>query len=93
MTIPASVTIIYEAAFQYCEILTNVTIGSGIQGIGGAAFETNGSPVTLTLDKTVAEVQAMGQIDYSTDINAPYSEWDLPSGSTIVCTNGTIPIE
>ena len=47
----------------------------------------------MTISKTVAEVQAMGQTDYDYSTNVPYSEWGLPSGSTIVCTNGTIPIE
>lgn len=69
-----------------------MTIGSGIQRIGSYVFETYGSPITLTIDKTVAEVEAMGQTDYDTNANVPYSEWHLPSGSTIVCTDGTIPI-
>lgn len=91
VTMP-SVTTIKGTAFA-CTSLTNVSIGSDIQGIGSYAFEIYGSPITLTIDKTVAEVQAMGQTDYDSDTNVPYSEWYLPSGSTIVCTNGTIPIE
>ena len=92
MTLP-NVTIIGERAFEECGSLTSVTIGSGIQGIGSCAFETNGNPITLTIDKTVAEVQDMGTTGYDSETNAPYSDWHLPSGSTIVCTNGTIPIE
>ena len=71
-----------------------MTIGNGIQGIGSGAFATYGSKlVTLTIGKTVAEVQAMGQTDYNYETNVPYSEWGLPSGSTIVCTDDTITIE
>ncbi len=70
-----------------------MTIGSGIQGIGVRAFATYGeNSITLTIGRTVAEVQAMGTTDYDSTTNVPYSEWDLPSGSTIVCTDGTIPI-
>lgn len=92
MTMP-NVTNICVQAFGSCSGLTSITIGSGIQGISAGAFDTLGSPVTLTIGKTVAEVQAMGQTGYDPSTNAPYSEWYLPLGSTIVCTNGTIPIE
>ena len=51
-----------------------------------------GNPVTLTIGKTVAEVEAMGTTDYDSETNVPYSQWGLLSGSTIVCTNGTITI-
>lgn len=60
-----NVTNIYDSAFLYCDSLTTVTIGSRIQEIGNSVFFTNGSPVTLTIDKTVAEVQAMGTTDYN----------------------------
>lgn len=83
---------IKNGAFSYCCALNNVTIGSGIQGIGYSAFETSGDPITLTIGKTVAEVQAMGTTDYEYSTNVPYPEWNLPSGSTIVCTDGTITI-
>ena len=69
-----------------------MTIGSGIRGIGNSAFNTYGYPVTLTIDKTIAEVQEMGTTDYDSTTNVPYSEWDLPSGSTIACTDDTITI-
>ena len=88
-----NVTSIASDAFYGCSGLTSITIGSEIQGIGNGAFATSGSPVTLTIGKTVAEVQTMGTTDYYPSINVPYSEWGLPSGSTIVCTNGTIPID
>lgn len=69
-----------------------MTIGSGLQRIGGSAFATYGNPITLTISKTVAEVETMGTADsYNPDTNVPYSGWGLPSGSTIVCTGGTIP--
>ena len=93
VTIPASVTSIGDWAFSGCGSLTSVTIGSGIQRIGNNAFNTYGSPITLTISKTVAEVEEMGQIDTSYQSNVPYQEWGLPSGSTIVCTDGTISIE
>lgn len=93
VSIPNSVASIEYGAFTLCWDLTNVTIGSGIQGIGNGAFDTQGSPVTLTIGKTVAEVQAMGTTDYNPDTNVPYSNWSLPSGSTIVCIGGTIPID
>lgn len=51
-------------AFSECMALGNVTIGSDIQGIGVGTFDTWGNPVTLTISKTVAEVQEMGQTDY-----------------------------
>lgn len=80
-------------AFIGCTYLTSVTIGSRIQGIGSSAFDPSGQPITLQIDKTVAEVQAMGTTEYDSNTNVPYSEWGLPSGSTIVCTGGTIPID
>lgn len=92
VTIPGSVTSIGEYAFYNCRDLTNMTIGSGIQGIGYGAFDTWGNPITLTIGKTVAEVQTMGTIDYDYSTNVPYSEWYLPSGSTIVCTDDTITV-
>lgn len=88
VTMP-NVTSIGYYAFATCSSLTSVTIGSGIQGIGTEAFATYGSPITLTISKTVAEVQAMGTTNYDSYTNTPYSEWGLPSGSTIVCTGGT----
>ena len=81
VTMP-NVTNIGEFAFDGCSGLTSVTIGSDIQEISSGAFNTNGSLITLTIGKTVAEIQEMG-----------YSEWGLPSGSTIVCTDGNITIE
>ena len=80
VTMP-NVTSIGYYAFYNCYDLTSVTIGSGIQGISEGAFNTNANPITLTIGKTVAEVQAIG-----------YSAWGLPSGSTIVCTDDTITI-
>ena len=56
------------------------------------AFNTYGSPITLTIGKTVAEVHAMGTSNDSTT-DVPYSNWGIPSGSTIVCTDGTITID
>ena len=91
-TIGNGVTSIGQNAFSTCSNLTSVTIGSGIQRIGQHAFETYGDPITLTIGKTVAEVEAMGQNSQEYESNAPYSDWYLPSGSTIVCTNGTITI-
>ena len=91
--IMTNVTSIGTGAFSGCSGLTDVTIGSRIQGIGDSAFSTYGSPITLTIEKTVAEVQAMGTTDYYSTTNVPYSDWGLPSGSTIVCTDGTITIE
>ena len=93
ITIPNGVTSIGDWAFSCCGGLTSVTIGSGIQGIGSSAFDTYGDPITLTIGKTVAEVKAMGTTDYDYNTNVPYSEWGLSSGSTIVCTDGTITIE
>lgn len=90
-----SVTSIRNSVFSYCNNLTSLTIGSSIQKIGGGAFATYGeNPVTLTIGKTVTEVQAMGQTNYDWNTNVTYLEWGLPSGSTIVCINNeTIPIE
>lgn len=68
-------------------------IGSGIQRIGGFAFGTKVNPITLTIGKTVSEVQAMGQTEHDWDTNTTYSDWSLPSGSTIICIGGTIPID
>ena len=92
MTMP-NVMSIEDEAFYCCSNLSSVMIGSGIQKIGSHVFYTATIPITLTIGKTVAEVQAMGTTDHDTGTNTPYSEWGLPSGSTIVCTNGTIPIE
>ena len=80
-------------AFYVCQGLTSVTLGSNIQSIAPLAFQTESNPITLTIRKTIAEVQALGVADYDSDRNVPYSEWGLPSGSTIVCTDGTITIE
>ena len=76
-----NVTSIGYYAFYNCYDLTSVTIGSGIQGISEGAFNTNANPITLTIGKTVAEVGGM-----------VYAQWNLPSGSTIVCTDNTITI-
>ena len=86
-------TSIGYSAFYNCDSLMSATIGSGIQRIGGYAFETYGDPITLTIGKTVTEVQAMGQAEHDLETNATYSEWGLPLGSTIICTDGTITIE
>ena len=92
MTIP-NVASIRDYAFSGCQSLTSVTIGNEIQEIGTGAFEkTQGDPITLTIGKTVTEVQAMGTTDYDYITNVPYSNWGLSSGSTIVCTDGTISI-
>ena len=92
VTMP-NVTSIGYNVFSNCSQLTIVMIGSSIQTIGGYAFATYANPITLTIGKTVAEVQAMGTTDYDYNINTICSEWGLPSGSTIVCTDGTITIE
>ena len=74
-------TSIGEYAFYNCTNLTSVTIGSNIQTIDNYAFETCGEdPMTLTIDKPISWVESK------------YSDWYLPSGSTIVCTDGTIDI-
>ncbi len=82
VTMP-NVTNIGGYAFENCTGLTSVTIGSEIQGIGTSAFNTYGSPMTLTIGKSTTEVGNMGE----------FNGWfGLPSGSTIVCTDGTITI-
>ena len=74
-----NVTSIDGWAFEDCG-LTSVTIGSGIQRIGGGAFATYGDPMTLTIGKPTSWVSTR------------YGDWGLPSGSTIVCTDDTITV-
>ena len=92
VTMP-NVTSIGYYAFIDCHQLTSVTIGSEIQGIGSGAFESTSNQITLTIGKSVAEVQTMGTTDYDPNTNVPYSDQGLSSGSTIVCTDGTITID
>lgn len=74
-----NITSIGDEAFCNCS-LTSITIGSNIETIGHAAFDTWINPITLTIDKPISWVETR------------YSDWGLPSGSTIVCTDDTIPI-
>lgn len=74
-----NVTSIGSEAFMDCTKLRDIHVGNAIQSIGEAAFNTSGrNPVSMTIGK---------DMDW---VNERYVEWGLPSGSSIICTNGTI---
>lgn len=84
MTIPNSVTSIGNWAFYSCTNLTNVTIPDSVTSIENYAFSGCTSLATGVVDmssKTQANVKAMS--------NYP---WYLPSGCTIICSDGNITI-
>ncbi len=84
------ITAIASDTFNSASTLEEITIGRNIQKIGQNAFYTYGSSVSVFINKTTSEVENMGVL-YDTD-DSKYENWGLPSGSSIVCTNGTIQI-
>ena len=59
ITIPSTVTSLGVAAFKGCEAVTNVTFAKGIQleKIGKEVFSNNASLTTITLPKSVTEIE------------------------------------
>lgn len=84
ITIPNSVTIIGDGAFCDCANLTSVTIGNGVTRIGTWAFFGCHS-LSLTLGKSTSWVESRYMEEND--------DWQLPSGSTIICTDGTITVQ
>ena len=76
-----SVQSIGHNAFDYFTTVVRITIGSNIETIGGFAFSTMCDPITLTIGKPKSWVENQ------------YWNWSLPGGSTIICTDGTIPVD
>ena len=63
MTIPASVTVIGECAFNGCESLTSVTIPDGVTKIDKYAFGDCDSLTSVTIGSGVTEIGEYAFID------------------------------
>lgn len=81
IAIPSAVTSLGVAAFKGCDAVTNVTFAQGIQleKIGKEVFSNNGSLTTITLPKSVTEIEERAFYE-----NYSLASITFPSGLTSI---------
>ena len=91
VTIPDSVTVIGEGAFNYCENLTKATIGNGVKAIGESAFGTCCSLKTVSMGKNITTIgdSAFGCCESLTSIVFPDTVTKIGSGAFADCNKLT----
>jgi hypothetical protein len=105
LTIPSEVTKILGSAFYNCKGLTSVIIPNGVTSIGSRAFSGCTNLTSMTIPDSVTSigdyafyncsgltsVTFLGK-DMSTVQGLARYPWSLPSGCSIICTDGTITV-
>ncbi len=106
VTIPNSVKIIGESAFEGCWNLTNITIPDSVTGIGYHAFQNCSSLTSITISNSVTSIGSYafygcsnlenivfeGTVEQWNAIDFGFS-WNLDIPATeVICTDGTVQL-
>ena len=89
LTIPDSVTNIGASAFRYCNELTGLTIGSGVEVIGPQAFDCCGKLTSVTIPDGVKEIggEAFGHCEGLTSFVVSGAVTNIGDRALVQCTS------